>query len=84
MDIAARRELRGSPCLNHLLQAGRVHPRWQATWFVLSFLSLLNGYYECAEEFANRPLELNNNGGAGAAPGFLGPVGYDIAAARGF
>jgi len=55
---------------NHLLQAGRVHPRWQATWFVLSFLSLLIGKYERAEEFANRLLELNSSGGA--PPGFVG------------
>jgi TolB-like protein len=46
---------------NHLLQAARVEPRWQATWFLLSFLSLLNGNYSRAEEFARQLLQSNAN-----------------------
>jgi DNA-binding winged helix-turn-helix (wHTH) protein/tetratricopeptide (TPR) repeat protein len=55
---------------NHLLQAARVEPRWQATWFVLSFLSLLNGNYSRAEEFADRLLQ--SNADAAGATKFIG------------
>lgn len=55
---------------DHLLHAGRVHPHWQATWFVLSFVALLNGEYQHAEAFARRLLECKQNPGTG--PGFVG------------
>lgn len=58
---------------NHLLHAARIHPRWQATWFVLSFLCLLNGNYPRAEEFAKRLLELNaDSRNLSSGPGFVG------------
>ncbi len=44
----------------HLLNAARVGPNWQPTWFVLSFLALLNGDYEHAEEFARQLLDRNS------------------------
>jgi DNA-binding winged helix-turn-helix (wHTH) protein len=43
--------------IDHLLQAGRVEPRWPATWFVLTLISLLNGQYDAAESFAHRLFE---------------------------
>jgi DNA-binding winged helix-turn-helix (wHTH) protein/tetratricopeptide (TPR) repeat protein len=56
--------------VNHLLQAGRIEPRWQATWFVLSFFALLTGDYDRAEEFANRLCGADDNGGG--MPPFIG------------
>jgi DNA-binding winged helix-turn-helix (wHTH) protein len=52
----------------HLLEAGRVAPEWQATWFVLSFLALLNGEYEHAAAFARRLLD----GGTRSGLPFIG------------
>jgi DNA-binding winged helix-turn-helix (wHTH) protein len=37
---------------NHLLRAMQAGPGWQASWFVISFVALLNGDYEHAEAFA--------------------------------
>jgi serine/threonine-protein kinase len=42
--------------VTHLLDASRVDPRWQATWFVLARVALLNSNYERAEKFAQRLL----------------------------
>jgi DNA-binding winged helix-turn-helix (wHTH) protein/cytochrome c-type biogenesis protein CcmH/NrfG len=55
---------------DHLLLAGRLHPNWQATWFVLSFIALLNGEYQHAEAFARRLIECNKKADRG--PGFVG------------
>ena len=43
----------------HLLEAGKVGPRWPATWFVLTSISLLTNEYARAEDFAHRLLECN-------------------------
>jgi tetratricopeptide (TPR) repeat protein len=43
---------------NHLLDAMRVGPGWQASWFVISFVALMNGDYEHADAFAGRLLEM--------------------------
>jgi serine/threonine protein kinase/Flp pilus assembly protein TadD len=43
--------------VTHLLEASRVDPRWQATWFVLARVALLNGNYERTERFAQRLLD---------------------------
>jgi DNA-binding winged helix-turn-helix (wHTH) protein/Flp pilus assembly protein TadD len=53
----------------HLLQAGKVAPAWQATWFVLSYLALVNGDYEKSAEFARRLLDGNR---AAAGLPFIG------------
>ena len=45
--------------VHHLLEAGKVGPRWPATWFVLTSICLLNNEYAKAEDFANRLLECN-------------------------
>jgi len=42
----------------HLLDATRVNPHWQATWFVLAYLALLTGDYSLAVHYANRLLEI--------------------------
>ena len=48
----------------HLLNAARVNPQWQATWFVLSYVALSTGDYAYAERYANTLLEMS-----GASPG---------------
>ena len=45
-----------SKAASHLLEAGRVGPEWQPTWFVLSYLALMMGDYDRALEFAGRLL----------------------------
>lgn len=40
--------------IEHLLQASRIEPRWLATWFILSSLSLMHGDYERAQKFAQQ------------------------------
>ena len=45
-----------SKAASHLLDAGRVGQEWQPTWFVLSYLAMMNGDYERALEFAARLL----------------------------
>jgi adenylate cyclase len=44
--------------VNHLLEAARVEPAWQATWFVLAFAAVLVGNYDRAEQFARKLLSL--------------------------
>jgi tetratricopeptide (TPR) repeat protein len=46
--------------VNHLREAARIDPRWQATWYVLGAVALFHGNYERAEEFAKRLLLLNS------------------------
>jgi TolB-like protein/DNA-binding SARP family transcriptional activator/Flp pilus assembly protein TadD len=46
--------------VNHLLEAARVEPGWQATWFVLAFAAVLVGNYDRAEQFARRLLSFAN------------------------
>ena len=41
-----------SNAARHLLDAARVGPQWQPTWFVLSYAALLTGDYERAEQYA--------------------------------
>ena len=47
------------PAADHLMQATRVAPAWQASWFVLAYAALTNGDYQHASHFARRLLELN-------------------------
>jgi len=54
----------------HLLEASRVDPSWQATWFLLARVSLLNGNYERAEHFSQRLL--NFPAGDASATRFIG------------
>lgn len=44
--------------VTHLLQATRVSPHWQASWFVLASAALLTGDYQHAAQFANRLVEM--------------------------
>lgn len=45
--------------VNNMLNATRVDPRWQASWFALGRVALLNGNYDRAQEFAERLLALS-------------------------
>lgn len=45
--------------VDHLLKAIRIAPHWQPAYAVLAALSLLNGKYDHAEQFAGRLRELN-------------------------
>lgn len=56
--------------VSHLLQASRVEPEWQASWYVLSLIALLHGDYAHAEQFA-ACLRLPS-AGAGGATRFIG------------
>jgi DNA-binding winged helix-turn-helix (wHTH) protein len=47
---------------DHLVEATRVAPGWQASWFVLAWLALVQGDYSRAHEFATRLLEWNARG----------------------
>jgi len=47
--------------VNHLREAARIDPRWQATWYVLGAVALFHGNYPRAEEFSNRLLLLNSS-----------------------
>src|SRR5579859_3804182 len=49
--------------LRHLLQASRIEPRWLPTWFILSFLYLVNGEYEAADTFAQKLFQLQGADG---------------------
>jgi len=51
--------------VSHLLQASRVEPEWQASWYVLSLIALLHGDYANAEQFADH-LRLPGAGSGGA------------------
>lgn len=51
--------------VSHLLQASRVEPEWQASWYVLSLIALLHGDYTNAEQFAAY-LRLPEAGSGGA------------------
>jgi DNA-binding winged helix-turn-helix (wHTH) protein/tetratricopeptide (TPR) repeat protein len=51
--------------VSHLLQASRVEPEWQASWYVLSLIALLHGDYANAEQFAAY-LKLPGAGSVGA------------------
>ena len=42
-----------------LLDAARTNPHWQPTWFVLSYVALLNGDYPHATEYAERLIGMN-------------------------
>jgi TolB-like protein/Flp pilus assembly protein TadD len=44
---------------NHLREAARIDPSWQATWYVLGSVALINGNYERAEAFSRVLLQLN-------------------------
>ncbi|HTS65478.1 MAG TPA: winged helix-turn-helix domain-containing protein [Candidatus Acidoferrales bacterium] len=49
------------PATRHLLDATRVGPHWQPSWFVLSYLALLNGDYRHAELYANTLLQMSGS-----------------------
>jgi DNA-binding winged helix-turn-helix (wHTH) protein/tetratricopeptide (TPR) repeat protein len=51
--------------VNHLQEAARVEPGWQATWFVLAFAAVLVGNYDRAEQFARKLLSLADKGSSG-------------------
>jgi tetratricopeptide (TPR) repeat protein/tRNA A-37 threonylcarbamoyl transferase component Bud32 len=57
---------------SHLLDAARIGPQWQPTWFVLSYAALLTGQYKSAEEYASRLLEMS------LAPNGLPFIGAEI------
>jgi tetratricopeptide (TPR) repeat protein len=44
--------------VDHLLQATRVDPNWQPSWFALARVALFNGNYDCAQQFAERLLSV--------------------------
>jgi DNA-binding winged helix-turn-helix (wHTH) protein len=56
----------------HLRDAIGVNPHWQASWYVLSYLSLLVGEYREAEYYAESLLEMNR------APKGLPFIGAEI------
>jgi TolB-like protein/Flp pilus assembly protein TadD len=51
--------------VNRLLEAARVEPAWQATWFVVAFAAVLVGNYDRAEQFARKLLCLADKGSPG-------------------